>query len=282
MRPFVRSCCHLLVSTALVFFLSGCSGPVRNTLAQDLAWERWHQCSAKYPTIQLKEIRQDGQIWLWHYGGSDWAAVQECLRVAAAEQAKRGTTATANVTSVGGPSSTDTWATPQWKPGYEWAYRWQSPRGSGTFVWSVDRIEVLDGTRYYVVKSGTREIYWRAIDLAYHMDKVDGNIEVRRTMDYRLPWPVRPGTSWEIKTTEERPKIRQTNDLVYACRAESEELVSVPAGQFQTVKVICQNARTARTAYETWYAPSVKHWVRERTWFDYGIRERELIAYRLE
>src|SRR5262245_49242400 len=33
---------------------------------------------------------------------------------------------------------------PSWKRGDEWAYRWKSPTGKGTFIWSVDREETLD------------------------------------------------------------------------------------------------------------------------------------------
>ena len=39
-------------------------------------------------------------------------------------------------------------AAPVWKPGYEWAFRYESPVDSGTYVWSVDREEaILDGRR---------------------------------------------------------------------------------------------------------------------------------------
>jgi hypothetical protein len=39
---------------------------------------------------------------------------------------------------------------------------------------------------------------------------------------------------------------------------------------------------TGRIAYEVWYAPQVKHWVRRRTHFNYGVQERELLNYRVE
>jgi outer membrane biogenesis lipoprotein LolB len=41
-----------------------------------------------------------------------------------------------------------------WSPGSSWAYRYESPRGSGTFEWVVDREEILDGVRFYVVTAG--------------------------------------------------------------------------------------------------------------------------------
>jgi hypothetical protein len=51
---------------------------------------------------------------------------------------------------------------PVWKPGDEWVFRWESPRGKGTFAWTVNREEIIDGVEYYVVASGRqREMYWR-------------------------------------------------------------------------------------------------------------------------
>jgi hypothetical protein len=55
-----------------------------------------------------------------------------------------------------------------WAPGSSWAYRYQSPRGSGTFEWVVDREEMLDGVRFYVVTAGPREIYFRKSDMALY------------------------------------------------------------------------------------------------------------------
>jgi hypothetical protein len=64
---------------------------------------------------------------------------------------------------------------PTWRPGDEWAYRWESPQGKGTAVWSIVRVETVDGTEYYVVKSGeTGEIYYRKADLAWTMERRDG------------------------------------------------------------------------------------------------------------
>lgn len=58
-------------------------------------------------------------------------------------------------------------ALPTLRPGYEWGYRWEGPTGKGTFVWSVNRIDVIDGTEYYVATASEgREIYWRKHDRA--------------------------------------------------------------------------------------------------------------------
>ena len=171
-----------------------------------------------------------------------------------------------------------------WKPGDEWSYRWESPRGKGTFVWAVDREEVLDGTAFYVVKSGgTREIYYRKSDFAYYMDKVDGQVETRHTPPTAyFPWPPAPGAKVELRYTRERPLERQTEEMALACESGASEPVTVPAGTFDAVKVTCRNSRTNAVSVEMWLSPAVKHMVRERTHFSYGVRERELTSFTLK
>jgi hypothetical protein len=74
---------------------------------------------------------------------------------------------------------------PTWEPGSEWTYWWESPRGSGTFVWIVDREQTIEGTIYCVVKSGpTREAYYRKADLAWRMDRVNGAVESKSTPEH--------------------------------------------------------------------------------------------------
>jgi hypothetical protein len=289
-------CPHRRVSTvifvATISVGAGACGTLHDTMAQQLAAERWKQCeSPTRPSARLQEIRPDGQIWWTAYEG-DTAALKECLQKAAEEQATRRLTATPAtappVAEVHGAAvtapSAESWDVPVWKRGDEWAFRWESPRGKGTFVWSVDRIEVVEGTEYYVVKSGTqRESYSRKADLGWFMDKVSGEVEVRRVgAPSWYPWPLTPGRKIEYVTTEERPKDRQTNEIRLTCEVDEPANVVVPAGEFRAVRIACTSQRTGKLTYEGWYAPRAKHWVRERSVFDYGARERELIKYRVE
>src|SRR2546430_13012190 len=81
---------------------------------------------------------------------------------------------------------------PTWTVGDEWTYRWESPQRQGTFVWSVVRLETVDWTEYYVVKSGeTGEAYYRKADLAWSMDKDSGTIDPQPTpATVRDVWPL--------------------------------------------------------------------------------------------
>ena len=156
-------------------------------------------------------------------------------------------------------------------------------RFKGTFVWSVDREETLEGATYYVIKSGTtREVYYRKSDFAYYMDKLNGQVETRHTPPTAFfSWPLVPGAKTEVRYTRERPLERQTEQMVLTCETGPVESVTVQAGTFDAVKVACRNRRTNAPSFEWWLSPATKHLVRERTWFSYGIRERELIGLKL-
>src|SRR6266446_1401599 len=80
---------------------------------------------------------------------------------------------------------------PTWTVGDEWSYRWQSPEGKGTFVWVVDRFENTDGVDSVVVKSGSRESFYRREDGALRHSTVNGRVESRFNPPFlSLPFPL--------------------------------------------------------------------------------------------
>jgi len=179
--------------------------------------------------------------------------------------------------------SSSEWQQPQvWKPGYEWAYRYESPTGKGTYVWSMDREEIVDGVPHYVIKTGTREIFHRKSDFASTRETLDG-VVVLSTKPSRLQlvWPLKIGKTWEQTYVEERPKTRQTLERVDTVTVEAEETVTVPAGTFKTLKVVYRNKKTGTIRYEAWYSLEVKQVVKLRENLETGTRTRELIAFKL-
>jgi hypothetical protein len=134
-----------LLRVAVVAALLTACASTGNTLAQDLAWERWYKCD-HFKGLSLNRIDSSGQILVKYGDGfADFAPWRACLQQAAAEQTQRqsatGRQQPAAIT-VASPSPE---SVPTWKPGDEWAYRCESPQGKGTFVWSVEREEKLDG-----------------------------------------------------------------------------------------------------------------------------------------
>jgi hypothetical protein len=101
---------------------------------------------------------------------------------------------------------------PAWRVGDEWAYRQEAPEGASTFVWSVDRTETIDGIAHYVVRSGTRETFYRVSDLAISLSTVSRDaVEQYRPAWQAITWPLTVGKAWEQRFTEERPRDRQTS-----------------------------------------------------------------------
>jgi hypothetical protein len=166
-----------------------------------------------------------------------------------------------------------------WAPGSSWSYRYESPRGSGTFDWVVDREEVVDGVKFYVVAAGSREIYFRQADFALYMEKVNGTVEVKMNPPIRLVSGA-SGDKWELRYVREAPQ-QEAQSVLRKCAASGPEKITVPAGTFDTTKTTCVDVRTGETVYEAWYAAAAKQMARERSRFSDGWRERELIGMRL-
>ena len=94
-----RTCTRVLavvVCSLLLLVGQGC-GTTNRTLAQDLAWERFTQCAPNHSSISLNRIDSDGRVWVT-YGSADhqqtFNAWNECMKRAAVEQGKAGTTGT--------------------------------------------------------------------------------------------------------------------------------------------------------------------------------------------
>lgn len=205
----------------------------------------------------------------------DWVKAQK--REASPPPVAVGSTA-AVASAPSGPATT-----PVWQVGDEWQYAYKGPSDSGSFVWSVNRIESVDGVPHYVIRAGTREIFYRISDLPTGFERVDG-VVVSRDTPPRLSfaWPLAVGKTWEQRYRQERPVDRSTTDRDCLYTVDAEETVTVPAGTFRTLKIIWRNKNTNALFYEMWYAPDVKQWVKIREVLSNGIRERELIAFKLK
>jgi hypothetical protein len=273
------------IAVIALLFLAGCS-TFRNTLAQDLAAERYRECSTRFPHMLLERIDADGHIWIrvtdGGFGQVDpWRA---CIREAGLRQSRKMPNATvaSEPGVVAGAAVIAPTPLPVWKVGDEWAYRYEGAAGSGTFVWAVWRTEMMDGHDCYVIKTGDREIFYRKTDLAYVGENVSG-VLVRRDVPPRpyYRWPLTTGDKWELSFTMENRQDRRTTDNIYAWEVVGTEQITVPAGSFDTYKIVSRNMKTGRQVYEMWYAPAVKQWVKIHESTDTGERKRELTAYSL-
>ena len=114
-----------------------------------------------------------------------------------------------------------------------------------------------------------------------HLQKLRGNVEWR----YRPPmtivaWPAEVGKKWTTEYVQDNVRTRQTDERLIECTIDRVEAIEVPAGTFRTFHMICLDGRTKSLNFEWWYAPVVGNMVKERTYFSYGVRERELLGFK--
>jgi len=288
----------LLGLGALTASFTSCA-TIQNTPKQDYVWAMWDRCKVTHEirssTTSIARVDPDGRYWSNVTVGPfeiEWPRIQACmneqfrahpyldwLKARQASTPQSGTMAS----PVSSPSVAGPIMAPVWRVGDEWEYAYKSPSDSGTYVWSVTRIETLDGVEHYVIKSGTREIFYRVSDLASSLERVDGVVVVRHSPSrLSYAWPLTVSKTWEQNSREERPVDRQTTDRNSLWRVEADETVTVLAGTFRTFKIAWRNKTTNALLYEMWYAPDVKQWVKIREVLSNGIRERELLAYKLK
>jgi hypothetical protein len=264
---------------------ASCAG---NTLRQDLVYTAWDKCQAegRIPSqVILTRVDLDGRYWIQGLAGSyGFGDTQTCIseQVAKMGQAPPPGLSSAPAAPVAPAVLAAQVAAPTWKPGDEWAFSYDSPSGKGTYVWAVDREEAVAGVPHYVIRAGTREIFYRKSDLAMTLETVNG-APVLKVAPSRLAyvWPLSVGQTWQQAVHEERPGARQTAEREDVVTVEAEETVTVPAGTFRTLKIVYRNKGTGAIRYEAWYAPELKQLVQLRERLEAGLRTRELIAYKL-
>ncbi len=281
-----------LVLGTLAISLIGCS-TIQNTPKQDYTWELGKACNTS--DVFMERVNPDGRYFVWtrvSTGESRYQAYFACMReqfkaspyldwikARQASALQPGTIPSlANTPNVAGPIMA-----PVWHVGDEWEYAYKSPSGSGTYVWSVNRFEMLDGVQHYVIKTGTREIFYRVSDFASSLERVDGAIVSRETPSrLNFSFPLTVGKSWEQSHRQERPVDRQTTDDNSIWTIEAEETITVPAGTFRTMKITRRNKNTGALGHEMWVAPDVKQFVKIREILSNGQRERELVSFKLK
>jgi hypothetical protein len=167
-----------------------------------------------------------------------------------------------------------------WKLGNEWSFQYESPTSKGTFVDVVSREETVDGIECYVVTSEGLEYLYRKTDFAYYIQRdSSGKIRRRHVPPHAFwAWPITVGKQWQESLTLEYPQTRQTEELLIAMHVETTETVTVPAGTFDTFKIVRRNNRRGVVDGEFWYSPEVRYIVRYRL----GNYQRELTRFLLQ
>lgn len=254
---------------------------------QALTWDAYKACEGAPSETRILQIQPDGR-WVTQSTIPSQAPalkVNECMLAYWKQAAQEGRvpplppTFTVKQADVR-PGALAVSEPPVWSAGDEWLFSWEGPSGRGTYTWRVDREEMLADGPHYVLKSGARELLYRKSDLASSREMLNGVLVAENTpARQQYVWPLAVGARWEQTYRHERPVDKQTSDYLYAGRVEGEEMVTVAAGTFKTLHIVYRDRPRDSIAWEQWYAPDVRMWVKIREPLADGIRTRELIAF---
>ena len=147
---------------------------------------------------------------------------------------------------------------PDWRPGDRWLYGVLVGAEHGTKTVEVVELREINSAPYYIVRVGELEhFYTTQLQWAGHAR--DRKIESR--MSPPLPWftwPLEPGRQWSYRGTLQDPSgAVQRNDTFVALASE---VVEVPAGRFNAIKIVHESDRGDRNEY--WYAPDARSYIK--------------------
>jgi hypothetical protein len=175
-----------IILMSLVVAVAGCAS-MMNTPAQDLAWDRWKLCD-RFPTVTLKDIKVNGDLWVWTYYGTDYAAWQACERAARAEQVRTGKLAAAAMPAVSADDA---------KGLVKFAYFTDQPPAVGTFLHTTFGRNMPPDVK--VFPAGSRVTFFYAINQVGRVMTTKANWiapsgTVTKTQDQTVNQMGRPGT----------------------------------------------------------------------------------------
>jgi serine/threonine protein kinase len=99
-------------------------------------------------------------------------------------------------------------------------------------------------------------------------------------------WPMTIGKSWSISRTYTSTKTSQKVVVQEQCTVAKQETVTVPAGQFMTLRIDCQGFETPegqdalRTETSRWYAPETRRFAKTsiKKWSGSTLTTSEVVA----
>jgi hypothetical protein len=271
------------VALMAVGLTAGCAPGL--TPQQEITWDAFKACQ-KEGSATLSQLNVDGSSVISGREG-DVHRVITCMNAYRWKASLEGRTPAvpASVKIKPAPVRANAFVVaepPVWSTGDAWRFEAHSAAGRhSTYTWRVDREETVEGVAFYVIKSGTREAFYRKSDLAYSHEHLQGELERRNTPPQLLfVWPLAAGAKWEQTFRYERPSGQLNYDTSYAAGVEAEETITVPAGTFRTLKIVFRSVSAKTVFSERWYSPEVRMWVRIREPArEEGERMRELLKF---
>jgi hypothetical protein len=165
---------------------------------------------------------------------------------------------------------------PEWRPGDQWVYTWTSGPTSGTKIVEVLEIREINTVPFYLVRIGGAEQFY-TMNLQWAGSMRDQKVQTRMIPPQPwFMWPLEAGRSWVHRGTYEDGSGKTSHNDSFS--VVGVEVVEVPAGRFNTLKVVRET--DSRDSDQYWYASEVRFyakWVGRRGDVQF---EEELREYR--
>jgi hypothetical protein len=265
----------------LALLLSACAATSEHN-AGALMSDAAAECKARYPVVERFEIDSYGRVVAWFketHSHGELDPFFACYRTVLEQRVRTASgTQTPAEPSAAPPGAL---SLPEWKVGHNWTFRWEWPFGSGTLVWRVAGDDTVAGVDCWVVTSGPRTMHFRKSDLAMVADTISGGSRFTPPRPAYV-WPLYAGRRWEQLYTKGAPDGGRTQLMLEVWRAEAAEVVTVPAGRFDTLKVVSRIGSRGPVESEYWYSAESRNFVRLREHFPNGVRTWELIEFSVE
>lgn len=172
---------------------------------------------------------------------------------------------------------------PVWKVGYWWEYAWERPGSSGTWTYEMVREDTFEGVPCYVMKRGQRERFYTKNTLGEVARTREGELESKRTPPFQtFSWPLEDGKKWRNTYLREKRQEGSSRNFDHRLVVAKIEEVKVPAGTFDAFKIQRYDRYSGNLIAEYWYSPKVKWLVKRRLYQRAGLREWELISFKVD
>lgn len=172
---------------------------------------------------------------------------------------------------------------PEWEIGYWWKYAWKRPGKSGTIIRRVIREDTFEGHPSFVVKEGKSQYFFTKDVLGSIAKMSEGKLVWKRDVPRQnFAWPLEVGREWRNSYLKENIAEETSQTYEYRMVVAKLEEVRLPAGKFKCFKTEVYVTYTGDLLAVYWYSPEVKSYVKYKEYTSKGLREGELISFKVD
>jgi hypothetical protein len=172
---------------------------------------------------------------------------------------------------------------PEWRVGFQWQYSSKLPGRVASVKREIVREDIFEGFPSYVMRVGKNENFYTKDILGFLATASGGKVlSKRNTPQQYFAWPLEVGKEWRTTYIRENLETKSSETFDYTVLLANVEEVKVPAGTFDSFKVEVYGFQNGTLAAELWYSPKVRWFVKERVYLPNGVREEELVSFKVE